>query len=40
MEPNLHTDPDKYQAGMGSWSKILAPLFIEFVTVSKKGIGY
>jgi len=19
MEPNLHTDPDKYQAGMGSW---------------------
>jgi SAM-dependent methyltransferase len=31
MEPNLHTDADNYQAGMGSWSKTLAPLFIEFI---------
>jgi ubiquinone/menaquinone biosynthesis C-methylase UbiE len=31
MEPNMHTDADKYQAGMGGWSKILAPLFIEFM---------
>ena len=27
----LHSDPDKYQLGMGSWSKILAPLFVEFI---------
>ncbi len=31
MEPNLHTDANKYQAGMGGWSKTLAPLFIEFI---------
>jgi SAM-dependent methyltransferase len=31
MEPNLHTDADKYQAGMGGWSKTLAPLFIQFI---------
>mgnify|MGYP003575431178 FL=1 len=31
MEPNVHTDANKYQAGMGGWSKILAPLFIEFI---------
>ena len=37
MEPNLHTDADKYQAGMGSWSKTLAPLFIEFVDGIKEG---
>jgi ubiquinone/menaquinone biosynthesis C-methylase UbiE len=28
---------DKYQAGMGSWSKTLAPLFIEFIGAIKKG---
>lgn len=27
----LHSDPDKYQLGMGSWSKILAPLFVDFI---------
>jgi SAM-dependent methyltransferase len=37
MEPNLHTDADKYQAGMGSWSKTLAPLFIEFIDGVKEG---
>jgi SAM-dependent methyltransferase len=37
MEPNLHTDADKYQAGMGSWSKTLAPLFVEFIGVIKEG---
>ncbi len=37
MEPNLHTDADKYQAGMGSWSKNLAPLFIEFMDGIKEG---
>lgn len=37
MEPNLHTDADKYQAGMGSWSKTLAPLFIEFIDGIKEG---
>jgi len=36
MEPNLHTDADKYQAGMGSWSKTLAPLFIEFIAGIKE----
>ena len=34
---NLHTDPDKYQIGMGSWSKTLAPLFIEFIGGIKEG---
>jgi ubiquinone/menaquinone biosynthesis C-methylase UbiE len=37
MEPTLHTDADKYQAGMGSWSKTLAPLFIEFIHGIKEG---
>ena len=37
MEPNLHTDADKYQAGMGGWSKTLAPLFIEFIGGIKEG---
>jgi ubiquinone/menaquinone biosynthesis C-methylase UbiE len=37
MEPNLHTDADKYQAGMGGWSKTLAPLFIEFIDGIKEG---
>ena len=37
MEPSLHTDADKYQAGMGGWSKTLAPLFIEFVDGIKEG---
>jgi SAM-dependent methyltransferase len=37
MDPNLHTDADKYQAGMGSWSKTLAPLFIEFIDGIKEG---
>jgi ubiquinone/menaquinone biosynthesis C-methylase UbiE len=37
MEPNLHTDADKYQAGMGGWSKTLAPLFIEFIGCIKEG---
>lgn len=37
MEPNLHTDADKYQAGMGSWSKTLAPLFVEFINDIKEG---
>jgi ubiquinone/menaquinone biosynthesis C-methylase UbiE len=37
MEANLHTDANKYQAGMGSWSKILAPLFIEFIDAIKEG---
>jgi SAM-dependent methyltransferase len=37
MEPNLHTDADKYQAGMGSWSKTLAPLFIAFIDGIKEG---
>ena len=36
MELNLHTDADKYQAGMGSWSKTLAPFFIEFMDGIKK----
>jgi len=40
MEPKLHTDADKYQAGMGGWSKTLAPLFIEYISASKKGTGY
>lgn len=31
MEPNTHTDANKYQAGMGRWSKALAALFIEFI---------
>ena len=35
MEPNLHTDADKYQAGMGNWSKTLAPLFIEFIGIKE-----
>jgi hypothetical protein len=39
MEPNLHTDADKYQAGMGSWTKILAPLFIEFIDGQRRGSG-
>jgi SAM-dependent methyltransferase len=34
---NLHTDADKYQAGMGGWSKTLAPLFIEFIRAIKEG---
>lgn len=33
----LHSDPDKYQLGMGSWSKILAPLFVEFIDGIKEG---
>jgi SAM-dependent methyltransferase len=37
MEANLHTDANKYQAGMGSWSKTLAPLFIEFIGGIKEG---
>ena len=37
MEPNLHTDADKYQGGMGGWSKTLAPLFIEFIGGIKEG---
>jgi ubiquinone/menaquinone biosynthesis C-methylase UbiE len=37
MEPSLHTDADKYQAGMGSWSKTLAPLFIAFIGSIKEG---
>ena len=37
MEANLHTDADKYQAGMGSLSKTLAPLFIEFIDGIKEG---
>ena len=37
MDPNLHTDADKYQAGMGSWSKTLAPLFIEFIDGIQEG---
>src|SRR5262245_7618702 len=37
MEPNLHTDADKYQAGMAGWSKNLAPLFIEFIDGIKEG---
>jgi ubiquinone/menaquinone biosynthesis C-methylase UbiE len=37
MEPNLHTDANKYQAGMGGWSKTLAPLFIEFIGGIKEG---
>lgn len=37
MEPNLHTDADKYQAGMGSWSKTLAPLLVEFIGGIKEG---
>ena len=35
--PNLHTDAGKYQAGMGGWSKTLAPLFIEFIGGIKEG---
>ena len=35
--PNLHTDADKYQLGMGDWSKTLAPLFIEFIAGIKDG---
>jgi len=37
MGANMHTDADKYQAGMGSWSKTLAPLFIEFIGAIKEG---
>jgi SAM-dependent methyltransferase len=37
MEAILHTEADKYQAGMGSWSKTLAPLFIEFIDGIKEG---
>lgn len=37
MESNLHTDADKYQAGMGTWSKMLALLFMEFVGGVKEG---
>ena len=33
----LHTDADKYQGGMGGWSKTLAPLFIEFIGGIKEG---
>ena len=28
---NLHTDPNKYELGMGSWSKLLAVEFLGFV---------
>lgn len=35
--PNLHTDASKYEAGMGGWSKTLAPLFIEFISCIKEG---
>jgi ubiquinone/menaquinone biosynthesis C-methylase UbiE len=34
---NLHTDAGKYQAGMGGWSKTLAPLFIQFIAGIKEG---
>jgi SAM-dependent methyltransferase len=34
---DLHTDPEKYEAGMGGWSKTLAPLFIEFIGGLKDG---
>jgi len=37
MESNLHTDADKYQAGMGTWSRILAPVFMKFVGDVKEG---
>lgn len=37
MEPNMHTDANKYQAGMGGWSKTLAPLFIQFIGGIKEG---
>jgi ubiquinone/menaquinone biosynthesis C-methylase UbiE len=37
MEPSMHTDADKYQAGMGSWSKTLAPLLVEFIGGIKEG---
>jgi ubiquinone/menaquinone biosynthesis C-methylase UbiE len=37
MEPNLHTDANKYQAGMGGWSKTLATPFIEFIGGIKEG---
>jgi ubiquinone/menaquinone biosynthesis C-methylase UbiE len=37
MEPNLHTDANKYQFGMGGWSKTLAPLFIEFIGDIREG---
>ena len=37
MEPNLHTDAHKYQAGMEGWSKSLAPLFIEFIGGIEEG---
>jgi ubiquinone/menaquinone biosynthesis C-methylase UbiE len=37
MEPSMHTDADKYQAGMGGWSKTLAPLFVEFIGNIKEG---
>jgi len=33
----FHSDPDKYQLGMGGWSKILAPLFVEFIGAIKEG---
>ena len=35
--PNLHTDASKYQAGMGGWSKTLAPLLLEFIGDIKEG---
>ena len=34
---NLHTDAPKYQAGMGGWSKTLAPLFLDFIGSIKEG---
>jgi len=37
METDLHTDANKYHAGMGGWSKTLAPLFIEFIAGIKEG---
>ena len=37
METDLHTDANKYHAGMGGWSKTLAPLFIEFIGGIKEG---
>jgi len=37
MEPKLHTDANKYHAGMGGWSKALAPFFIEFIGAIKEG---
>jgi ubiquinone/menaquinone biosynthesis C-methylase UbiE len=34
---NLHTDAGKYHAGMGGWSKTLAPLFVHFIAGITEG---